>query len=206
VTGLFFSLLTLMLAELVSILMLTRFRAQSGGVDGLPGVPRPAFMNIDFSNNFNFYWVVYAVFIGVVLVCHVLRGSPLGHALQSVRQNPVRAEQLGFGVLGLRQTAMGLSGFVSGIAGGLLASLMMYTGPQMLNWKTSGDVLIMTLLGGRGTLLGPVIGVAFFEILREVLSSYSDYWYGLVGVVFIVCTLYLPKGLAGTVLHKWGSR
>jgi branched-chain amino acid transport system permease protein len=95
---------------------------------------------------------------------------------------------------------------VSGIAGGLLASLMMYTGPQMLNWKTSGDVLIMTLLGGRGTLLGPVIGVAFFEILREVLSSYSDYWYGLVGVVFIVCTLYLPKGLAGTVLHKWGSR
>jgi branched-chain amino acid transport system permease protein len=99
-----------------------------------------------------------------------------------------------------------MSGALSGMAGGLLASLMMYTGPQMLSWKTSGDVLIMTLLGGSGTLLGPIVGVAFFEVLREVLAAYSDYWYGLVGVVFILCTLFLPKGLAGTVLHWWSRR
>lgn len=206
ITGLFFSLLTLMLAELMSILMLTRLRDLSGGVDGLPGVARPSWGAIDFFNNANFFWVVYVVFVAVVLACWVLRRSPLGQALQAVRQNPVRAEQLGFGVRPLRQAAMAISGGVSGIAGGLLASLMMYTGPQMLSWKTSGDVLIMTLLGGSGTLLGPIVGVAFFEILREVLAAYTDYWYGLVGVIFILCTLFLRKGLAGTALHWWSKR
>lgn len=206
ITGLFFSLLTLMLAELMSILMLTRLRGLSGGVDGLPGVARPAWGEIDFFQNAHFFWVVYAVFVAVVLACWVLRRSPLGQAWQAVRQNPVRAEQLGFGVRPLRQSAMAISGALSGIAGGLLASLMMYTGPQMLNWKTSGDVLIMTLLGGSGTLLGPIVGVAFFEVLREVLAAYSDYWYGLVGLVFILCTLFLRKGLAGTVMHWWSQR
>ncbi|WP_372657617.1 branched-chain amino acid ABC transporter permease [Hydrogenophaga sp.] len=206
ITGLFFSLLTLMMAELMSVLMLTRLRGLSGGVDGLPGVARPVWGEIDFFNNANFFWVVFAVFIAVVLACWVLRRSPLGQALQAVRQNPVRAEQLGFGVRRLRQAAMAISGGVSGIAGGLLASLMMYTGPQMLGWKTSGDVLIMTLLGGSGTLLGPIVGVAFFEVLREVLAAYTDYWYGLVGLVFILCTLFLPKGLAGTALHWWSKR
>lgn len=206
ITGLFFSLLTLMMAELMSILMLTRLRSYSGGVDGLPGTARPSWGTIDFFNNANFFWVVFAVFAVVLLAIWVLRRSPLGQALQAVRQNPVRAEQLGFSVRPLRQIAMAISGGVSGIAGGLLASLLMYTGPQMLNWKTSGDVLIMTLLGGSGTLLGPIIGVAFFEVLREVLAAYSDYWYGLVGLVFIVCTLFLPKGLAGTALHWWSKR
>ena len=206
ITGLFFSLLTLMLAELMSILMLTRLRSISGGVDGLPGVARPAWGTVDFFNNANFFWIVFAVFVAVLVTCWILRRSPLGQAFQAVKQNPVRAEQLGFGVRPLRQAAMVFSGAVSGVAGGLLASLMMYTGPQMLNWKTSGDVLLMTLLGGSGTLLGPIVGVAFFEILREVLSAYSDYWYGLVGIVFILCTLFLPKGLAGTVLHGWSKR
>lgn len=206
ITGLFFSLLTLMLAELMSVLMLTRLRRLSGGVDGLPGVARPSWGTVDFFDNANFFWVVLAVFAIVLAACWVLRRSPLGQAFQAVRQNPVRAEQLGFGVRPLRQASMALSGMFSGIAGGLLASLMMYTGPQMLNWKTSGDVLIMTLLGGSGTLLGPIVGVAFFEVLREVLAAYSDYWYGLVGVVFILCTLFLPKGLAGTALHVWSRR
>lgn len=206
ITGLFFSLLTLMLAELMSVLMLTRLRTFSGGVDGLPGVARPHWGEIDFFNNANFFWVVFAAFASLVLACWILRRSPLGQAWQAVRQNPVRAEQLGFGVRPLRQLAMAISGAISGIAGGLLASLMMYTGPQMLNWKTSGDVLIMTLLGGSGTLLGPIMGVAFFEVLREVLAAYSDYWYGLTGLVFILCTLFLPKGLAGTALQWWSKR
>ncbi|RYF72341.1 MAG: branched-chain amino acid ABC transporter permease [Comamonadaceae bacterium] len=206
ITGLFFSLLTLMLAELMSVLMLTRLRRLSGGVDGLPGVARPAWGTVDFFANANFFWVVLAIFCAVVLCCWVLRRSPLGQALQAVRQNPVRAEQLGFAVRPLRQAAMAISGGLSGVAGGLLASLMMYTGPQMLNWKVSGDVLIMTLLGGSGTLLGPIVGVAFFEVLREVLAAYSDYWYGLVGLVFILCTLFLPRGIAGTVLHAWSRR
>lgn len=206
ISGLFFSLLTLMLAELISILMLTRLRRLSGGVDGLPGVPRPSLGSIDFTNNANFYWVLLGIFGAALALVWVLRASPLGQAFQALRQNPVRAEQLGFSVTGLRQSAMAVSGGLSGLAGGLLAALMMYTGPQLLGWKTSGDVLIMTLLGGAGTLAGPIIGVAFFEILREVLSTYSDYWYGLVGLVFILSTIFLPKGIVGATLGWWSRR
>nr|WP_145550111.1 branched-chain amino acid ABC transporter permease [Variovorax boronicumulans] len=203
VTGLYFSLLTLMLAELVSVLMLTRLRDLSGGVDGIPGVPRPSFGNIDFFANATYVWVVFALFLATVLGVHVLRRSPLGQALQGLRQNAVRLEQLGLNVGRLRLAALGLSGAVSGLAGALLASLMMYSSPQLLHWKISGDVLIMTLLGGSGTLLGPILGVAFFEVLKELLSAYTDHWYGVLGVVFIVGTIFMPKGLAGLVLRRW---
>jgi branched-chain amino acid transport system permease protein len=203
VTGLYFSLLTLMLAELVSIVMLTRLRDLSGGVDGIPGVPRPSFGSIDFFANSAFVWVVFALFLGTVLGVHVLRRSPLGQALQGLRQNAVRLEQLGLNVGRLRLTAMALSGAVSGLAGALLASLMMYSGPQLLHWKMSGDVLIMTLLGGSGTLLGPILGVAFFEVVKELLAAYTDHWYGLLGVIFILGTIFMPKGLAGLVLRRW---
>lgn len=202
ITGLFFSLLTLMMAELVAILMLNQFRDYSGGVDGIPGVSRPSFMSLDFFNNGVFYWVVFGVFFATLMACKVLKSSPLGNALQGIRQNPVRAEQLGFSPLRLRMLAMGISGFISGVAGGLMAALMMYASPQLLGWKISGDVLIMTLLGGSGTLIGPILGVTFFEVLREVLSSYSDYWYGMVGIVFILCTLFLPGGLGGIILKR----
>ncbi|HVR50546.1 MAG TPA: branched-chain amino acid ABC transporter permease [Pseudorhodoferax sp.] len=203
VTGLYFSLLTLMLAELVSILMLTRLRDLSGGVDGIPGVPRPSFGNIDFFANSAFVWVVFALFLATVLGVHLLRRSPLGQALQGLRQNPVRLEQLGLNVGRLRLAAMGLSGAVSGLAGALLASLMMYVSPQLLHWKMSGDVLIMTLLGGSGTLLGPILGVAFFELLKELLAEYTEHWYGLLGVVFILGTIFMPRGLGGLVLRRW---
>lgn len=203
VTGLYFSLLTLMLAELASILMLTRLRDLSGGVDGIPGVPRPGFMTVDFLVNANFIWVVFFMFVAIILAIHMLRSSPLGQALLGMRQNAVRLEQLGVNVGRLRLTAMGMSGAVSGLAGALLASLMMYTSPQLLHWKGSGEVLIMTLLGGSGTLLGPILGVAFFEVLKEVLATYTDHWYGVLGVVFILGTIFMPRGLAGLVLSRW---
>lgn len=206
VSGLYFSLLTLMLAELVSIVMLKQLRDLSGGVDGVPGVPRPVFGDVDFLANANFVWVVFACFVALLWGLHLLRRSPLGQALQGMRQNPVRLEQLGFAVGRLRLIAMGLSAAVSGVAGALLASLMMYASPQLLHWKLSGDVLIMTLLGGSGTLLGPILGVTLFELLKEGLAAYTDHWYGLLGVLFILGTIFLPRGLAGLVFRRWRRR
>jgi len=206
VSGLYFSLLTLMLAELISIVMTTRLRGLSGGVDGLAGVPRPRLEGVDFFNTANFYWVIFAGFCLALVVCGVLKHSPLGHALQAVRQNPVRAEQVGFDIASLRLAALGLSGAISGLAGAFLAGLMMYVSPQMLNWKVSGDVVIMTVLGGSGTLIGPVIGVALVELLREGLSAVTSYWYGVLGVIFILCTRYLPQGVAGLGTKLWRRR
>lgn len=203
VSGLYLSLMTLMLAELIAITMTTRLRRLSGGVDGLPGVPRPQAFGIDFFNAGNFYWVVFAFFCAALVFCGVLKSSPLGQALQGIRQNEVRSEQVGFNVGALRLTALTLSGGLSGLAGALLASLMMYVSPQLLGWKVSGDVVIMTLLGGSGTLIGPVAGVALVELLREGLSSSTEYWYGILGVIFILCTIYLPEGVAGLGKKLW---
>jgi branched-chain amino acid transport system permease protein len=99
-----------------------------------------------------------------------------------------------------------VSGFYAGVSGALLASLMFYISPQMLHWTTSGDVLIMTVLGGKGTLLGPILGVAVFEVLKEKLSQYTQYWYGILGMIFILCTIFLPKGLAGLFARKAAGR
>lgn len=197
VAGLFFALLTLALAQLVYILASTKLRDLTGGVDGLSGVPRPDLFGIDFYDDGNFYLFLLAVFVLAVAVAGLIRISPLGQALRAVKANEVRAEQIGFNVQRLRKSAFTISGIYAGISGALLASLMFYVSPQMLHWSTSGDVVIMVLLGGMGTLLGPVLGVAVFELLREWLSTVTTHWYGILGLVFIVCTIFLPDGLAG---------
>jgi branched-chain amino acid transport system permease protein len=197
VSGLFFSLLTLALAQLVYILASTKLRAFTGGLDGIPGVLRPALFGVDFFNNRNYFYFLVVVFVIGVAIMAVLRVSPFGSALKAVQANDVRAEQIGYNVQRLRQCAFMISGAYAGVSGALLASLMFYVSPQMLHWSTSGDVLIMTLLGGKGTLLGPVLGVAVFEVLKEELSQFTEHWYGILGIVFILCTIFLPKGIAG---------
>jgi branched-chain amino acid transport system permease protein len=197
VSGLFFSLLTLALAQLVYILASTKLRAFTGGLDGIPGVLRPALFGVDFFNNRNYFYFLVVVFVIGVAIMAVLRVSPFGSALKAVQANDVRAEQIGYHVQRLRQCAFMISGAYAGVSGALLASLMFYVSPQMLHWSTSGDVLIMTLLGGKGALLGPVLGVAVFEVLKEELSQFTEHWYGILGIVFILCTIFLPKGIAG---------
>ena len=121
-----------------------------------------------------------------------------------MKQNEVRAAQVGFNLRRFKLGVFVFSGFYSGIAGGLLASLMMFTDSSMLSFEMSVSVVIMTLLGGAGTLLGPVMGVMLFEFLREILSSYTRYWSGVIGIVFIVYTIFLPQGMVGLLKGAWG--
>jgi branched-chain amino acid transport system permease protein len=206
VSGLFFSLSTLALAQLVYILAGSKLRAYTGGLDGIPGVPRPALLGIDFYNNRNYYYFVVAVFLVGLAVMALLRSSPFGKALKAVQANDVRAAQLGFNVQRLRQCAFVISGFYAGVSGALLASLLFYISPQMLHWSTSGDVLVMTVLGGKATLLGPILGVAVFEFLKEKLGEVTEHWYGVLGVIFIACTILLPNGLAGFFAGRGAER
>lgn len=197
VSGLFFALLTLALAQMIYILASNKLRALTGGLDGIPGVPRPDLFGIDFYDNRNYYVFVVVVFLLGLAMMALLRASPFGRALRAVQANDTRASQLGYNVHALRQSAFAVSGAYAGVAGALLASLMFYISPQMLHWSTSGDVLIMTVLGGKGTLLGPILGVAVFELLKEELSQITQYWYGILGLIFILATIFLRNGIAG---------
>ncbi|WP_137388569.1 branched-chain amino acid ABC transporter permease [Rhodoligotrophos defluvii] len=198
-SGIYFALTTLALAQLIHILAEVKLKAWTGGTDGLAGVPRPELLGIDFYDDGNFACFVAAVFLALMMLNALLRASPFGQVLSAIRQNETRAGQLGYDTRRYKLGAFAISGAYSGLAGALLGCLVMFVGPDMTRWTASGDVLIMTVLGGRGTFLGPVVGVAVFEGLKEGISAYTDHWYGLLGLIFILVTLYMPGGICGLI-------
>lgn len=207
--GIYFSLMTLASAELLFYAASSPLRWLTGGEEGLVGVPRPALYGIDFYNDNYFYLLVLAFFIGGLAASRTLRASPLGQAMRAVKVNEIRADQLGFNVNRIKLAAFAISGFYSGVAGALLGALMQFVNPQGLHWSTSGDIVIMTLLGGAGTLYGPAIGVGVFEVLKETLSAYTVHFYGLVGIIFILTTIYMPSGIHGALeamAARWLAR
>lgn len=198
-SGIYFSLTTLAIAELIFFAASSPLRSLSGGEDGIAGIARPTLSGLQFYNDTHFYLLVLAIFLLVLAGAAVFRSSPFGRVLTGIRLNEIRAEQVGFNTRLSKLVVFIVSGAVSGLAGALLVSLMMFFNPQLMHWSASGDVVIMTLLGGKGTLFGPVLGVAAYELAREYISSYTVHWYGILGICFIAATLYMPNGLMGLV-------
>ena len=202
VSGIFFALVTLALSQLLFILADSKFRAITGGADGLPGVARPSVAGLDFYDPAVFYVFVAVIYVAVMAGVACLRASSLGALVHALRQNEIRCEHLGANPHSIRQIVFTMSGGLSGLAGGLLASSTMYMNSQMLHWTTSGDVIIMTLFGGSGTLFGPLAGVFLFEVLKEFLSGQTEYWHGILGFIFILATIWLPRGVYGSIQHR----
>ncbi len=198
-TGIFFALTTLAFGQLCFIVAGTRLRSLTGGTDGLSGISRPRLFGLDFSNDLLFLGYNAIVFMVLLAAASRIRVSPFGQVLAGIRLNAPRIEQLGWRVNRFRVAIFTISGFYAGIAGALLASLLFYVSPETMNWTTSGDVLIMCILGGVGTLFGPVLGVAIFEVLRDELGKITDSWYGLLGAIFIAITIFAPGGVIGTI-------
>lgn len=199
-TGIFFALTTLAFGQLCFIVASTRFKGVTGGFDGISGVPRPTLFGLNFYDDLTFYGYVATIFLVLLAVAARLRSSPFGQVLAGIRLNAPRIEQLGWRVNRFRVAIFAVSGFYAGIAGALLASLLLYISPQTMNWTTSGDVLIMSILGGVGTLLGPVLGVVVFEVLRDTLSHLTERWYGVLGLIFVLVTIFAPSGLMGLIV------
>lgn len=203
-TGIYFSLVTLALGQIASVLVEVKLRRWTGGADGIAGVPRPDMFGVSFDSTasfLNFMGVCFA--LGMVCLA-LIRRSSFGQVLRAVRENPTRTQQLGYDVALYRVYAIALSGGFSGLAGALFSGLSFYVGPDMMNWNLSGDVLIMTVLGGAGTLFGPVVGAVVFELAKEVISGFTAHWYGFVGAMFILITLVMPSGLAGGGARLFG--
>lgn len=206
ISGIYFGLTTLIMAEMVNHLISIKLKRWTGGTDGIAGVERPELLGLNVYDDHVYLMVLAAIFWIVLLGYALLRASAFGQVLSSIRQNPVRTAQLGYDVSMYKLSAFSVSGGVSGLAGALLGGLIYYVGPQMTHWATSGDVLIMSVLGGRGTFLGPVVGVALFEFLREGVSDVSDHWHGLLGLVFISVTLWMPGGVVGLIRDRIDCR
>jgi branched-chain amino acid transport system permease protein len=197
VSGIYYALATLAMAQLVSVIVEIRLGKWSGGSDGLAGVPRPVLLGVNFDAADRYLLLVSALFVIALVTLSLIRHSPYGQVLRAIRENAVRAEQLGYNVDLYRVSALAVSGAYSGVAGALFGGLTLYVGPELLRATMSIDVLVMCVLGGPNTLLGPLLGVAIFETSREVITRYTDHWHGLVGAMFILATLFLPFGLVG---------
>jgi len=202
-SGIFFALTTLALGQLAMIASDTVLAPLTGGQDGIAGVPRPALFGLDFF--VTEYFLVYVIFFFMLTLAIValIRASPFGQVMVAIRTNELRASQLGFNVKYFKITVLIVSGFLSGLAGGLLASQIFFINSGILHWALSGDIVIMVLMGGAGTLFGPVLGAIAFEGMKEWLSQFTDHWRGIMGLIFVLFVIFLPDGLAGLIKRTW---
>lgn len=198
--GIYFAMVTLALAQMVFFFFLqARF---TGGENGLQGVPRGYLLGmIDLNDNIALYYVVAAIFLaGYLLVARVVH-SPFGQILTAVRENEPRAISLGYDADRVKQTAFIISAGLAGLAGGLKAIVFQLASLTDAHWHQSGEVVLMTLLGGVGTLLGPVVGAAIVVSLQNKLSEgvLSAYVPVVLGLIFVVCVLAFRRGVVGEI-------
>ena len=204
--GIYFAMITLALSQLVFFVCLqARF---TGGENGLQGMPRGSvFGLIDLGRDTTMYYFVLAVFAAVYALIRRIVHSPFGQILKATRDNEPRAISLGYEVDRYKLAAFVLSGGLAGLAGSLKALVLGFVTLSDVSLGTSGDVILMTLLGGSGTLLGPVVGAGIVVTLQEYLSGVVGAWVSvIIGAVFVVCVMIFRRGFVGEIQRRYEQR
>jgi len=199
-TGIYFAMVTLAFAQMIFFIA-NRWRDVTGGENGLQGIPRELF-GLDLSEPFYFYYAGLPLLVlGIVAAWRVVN-SPFGRVLVAIRDNPARARALGYPVDRYKVTAFVISAGLSGLAGGVYAISHGFASLQDVYWTTSGEVVVMTVLGGIGTLWGSAIGAALVVQLKDYLATAGLDATGIVtGAIFIIVVLAFRRGIWGTVAH-----
>ena len=201
VSGIPFLMLTMAFSQLLFSIAV-KWRTMTGGTDGLPGFRRPSLFGWSLDDRATLYWLIA---VGFVLTWWGLRRlirSPLGSTMIGVRENEQRMRAIGYPVQRIKLIAFTIAGAVAGFGGGLYAFFNAFVSSDILHWALSGDAVLMVILGGAGTITGPVIGTGLFLMLKHVISSHTEYWMFWVGVVFIGCVMFMRQGLWGLVLQR----
>jgi branched-chain amino acid transport system permease protein len=197
-SGLYFIMLTFALNQLFYFTAY-QWTSVTGGEDGMPGIPRPVIAGIDFKNPLVYYALVSLLFLASLWIMKRIVESPLGRILQAIRENEVRAEAVGYNVPRFKLLAFVVGGAFSGLAGVLYAMLFGIVPLEAISFVFSGNVVFATLIGGSGSLYGPVIGAFVFIWLSESVSTLWARWPLLLGVAFVVVVLFLRGG----VVEAW---
>jgi branched-chain amino acid transport system permease protein len=202
--GIYSTMITLALSQMFFFFCLQA--AFTHGEDGLQGVPRGyLFGFIDLNNQMNMYYFVLAVFVLGVFAIWRITNSPFGMILKSVRENESRAISLGYSVNQYKLAAFVMSAGLAGLAGGMKALVFQFATLTDVGWQMSGEVILMTLLGGIGTLIGPIVGAAFVVALQNYLAT-SDFPVTIVtGLIFMACVILFRKGIVGE-FYAWLER
>ena len=206
-TGVSFAMLTLAFAQL-GYAMLFRFRDVTGGSDGLTGIPRPAgpFGMDWFQGKLGYYFLVLFCLLGSYLLCRAIVRSPFGAVLAGIRENEHKTIALGYNTRAYKIATVVLAYGFGGLAGALYAGFAGFASPELFFWLTSGRVLIMVVVGGAGTLIGPIIGGVFFVFLEHQLSQVTDLWPLIFGAIFIVFVMFAPQGIWGILTSRFQAK
>jgi len=198
--GIYFAMITLALSQMVFFVYLqTPF---TGGEDGIQGVPHgQLFGLIDLNNEMAMYSFVLGIFLsGFAMVWRIVH-SPFGQVLKAIRENEQRALSLGYDTDKFKLMAFVLSGTVAGMAGGTKALVFQLASLTDVHWTMSGEVVLMTLVGGLGTLFGPVVGAAVIVTMQNYLAQLGSWVTVVQGVVFVVCVMLFRKGVVGEIAN-----
>ena len=198
--GIYFAMVTLALAQMVFFACLqAKF---TGGEDGIQSIPRRAvFGVIDISNDFVFYYVVLAIFAAGFLIIHRAIHSPFGQVLKAIRENEARAISLGYAVDQFKLIAFVLSATLAGLAGATKSIVFQLATLTDVTWQMSGEVVLMTLVGGMGTVFGPIVGAAIIITMQNYLAGFGEWVLVIQGVIFVATVLLFRRGIVGEIIE-----
>lgn len=201
--GIYFALLTLIFAEVVYTFF--RYTQTFGGSDGIQGLPEAELWpGVPIDTPLKKYYLMLTYLALAYLVCRTVVRSHFGQVLVAIRENEDRARFLGYPVQRYKMGACLISALLTGLAGALYPIRAAYATPDLMLWTESGEFIISVMIGGLGTLVGPIIGGVFFTLLRDKVSSYVDWYFIVIGVVLVLIVLFMPRGLFG--FRRWLPR
>ncbi|MDQ6673857.1 MAG: branched-chain amino acid ABC transporter permease [Chloroflexota bacterium] len=196
--GIYFAMVTLAFSQMVYYVA-NEWRALTGGENGLQGIPH-ALGDFELTDPRAFYYTALPFLLLSFWLAHRVVHSPFGHVLVAIRDNEARAQALGYPTFRYKLLAFVISAALAGAAGALFTLGHSFASLDLVDWRTSGTVVVMTILGGIGTLWGSVFGAAIFLLLRDSLSTFTDAWGVITGSVFVVVVLAFRRGVWGSFL------
>ncbi|MBI4734881.1 MAG: branched-chain amino acid ABC transporter permease [candidate division NC10 bacterium] len=204
VSGVYFIMLTLALSQMFYAYAFQV--AWLGAEDGIIGVPRPRLLGLDLANATAFHlYLVALIGLAALVLWRVVR-SPFGHVLRGIQENEGRMEAVGYAVQRYKLVAFVMAGTLGGVAGSLYTQFVGSITPDAFFWTTSGEALLMVIIGGTGTLWGALLGAGAFILLQSLVSSYTERWMLILGLTFVLFVLFAPGGIVGALSGRVGRR
>jgi branched-chain amino acid transport system permease protein len=199
--GIYFAMITLALAQMVYFFCVQA--PFTGGEDGIQAIPRGnLFGAISLSSDMTMYWVVAAIFLGGFLLIHRVIHSPYGQVLKSIRENEPRTISLGYRTEDYKLMCFVLSATLAGVAGATKSLVFGIATLTDVHWSMSGEVVLMSLVGGLGTVFGPVVGAAVIVTMQNYLAEMGAWVTVIQGVIFVACVMVFRRGLVGEIANK----
>jgi len=200
-SGTYFALLTLAFNQLIWAIV-WKWRDVTGGDDGLGKFPKPDLFGLAMKNPVTFYYVALIITGACLYFCWYFTKTPMGNVALSIKSNEERAKFVGFNVQSTKLIFLAILGFLAGISGALFAQFQEFIATSVIDLGMSTNVLFMAYIGGTGYFWGPLVGSGIFVYLSEYLSSFTDRWELILGLIFIAVVLFAPQGIMGFVRKK----